>query len=811
MISQYQTVLRPRCALYFAFLIFVLIALPTSAAGQGSVANQGVGTVRVMGDPVDVSQEFLKSEDTYFVGSKVTAFDTATGKGSLQWQRNMRRTFFSFNKMDRTLTPDKNNEFPPEYDENPTLPFLVEFVTPRTIRLRINTSSDPIRDEPSLMLVGNPPKDNSWKVEQDDKSITYRSTEGSLTIVKDPWEIQIRDKAGKLLTTTQNINITRGSFSAPLPFSFIRRAEDFGRQMAAAFRLSPDEKIFGLGESFTRLNKRGQKIIVAARDGMGVQTSLLYKPIPFFMSSNGYGMFLHTSTPLTMDIGNSFDQSNIIYLGDGSLDCFIFLGEPKDILSEYTALTGRSPVPPLWSFGFWMSRITYKAEDEVREVAAKLRQNRIPTDVIHLDTGWFETDWRSDYKFSTTRFHDPAKMIADLKRDGFHISLWQYTYFTRKNSLYPEIVNNGLAVRNPGGLAPDEDATLDFSNPATVKWYQDKLAGLLKLGVGAIKVDFGEGAPYNGLYASGRTGLYEHNLYPLRYNKAVADITKQITGESIIWARSAWAGSQRYPLHWGGDAENTNSAMAAELRGGLSFGLSGFTYWSHDAGGFVEKAPRELYRRWLGFSVLTSHSRAHGAPPREPWGYDPEFVDIFRRTVELKYQLMPYIIAQAKESSAHGYPMLRTLFFEFPNDPTSWFIEDEYMFGSDLLVAPLIEDGDTRRVYLPPGSWIDYQSGKVYAGAQWHQLTAGQVPVIVLAKDHTVIPHIAIAQSTAQMDWKNIELRVFSTDQGAASGLFALPDGNQQRLSLNSAGGGYALQSDPLAGQVKWKIMRVGK
>src|SRR5262245_44483073 len=178
MTSQYETVLRPRRALHFGFLMLVLITLTRSAAGQGSVANQGVGTVRVMGDPVDVSQEFLKSEDTYFVGSKVTAFDTASGKGSLQWQRNLRRTFFSFNKMDRTLTPDKNNEFPPEYDENPTLPFLVEFVTPRTIRLRINTSPDPIRDEPSLMLVGNPPKDNSWKVEQDDKSNTYRSAEG---------------------------------------------------------------------------------------------------------------------------------------------------------------------------------------------------------------------------------------------------------------------------------------------------------------------------------------------------------------------------------------------------------------------------------------------------------------------------------------------------------------------------------------------------------------------------------------------------------------------------------------------------------
>ena len=348
-----------------------------------------------------------------------------------------------------------------------------------------------------------------------------------------------------------------------------------------------------------------------------------------------------------------------------------------------------------------------------------------------------------------------------------------------------------------------------MSNPEAVKWYQSKLAALLKMGVGAIKVDFGEGAPVNGLYASGRTGLYEHNLYPLRYNKAVADITRETTGENIIWARSAWAGSQRYPLHWGGDAENTDSAMAAELRGGLSFGLSGFTYWSHDVGGFVDRAPRDLYRRWLAWGVLTSHTRAHGAPPREPWEYDEALTEDFRRALGLKYALMPYIIAQAKDSSARGFPMLRTLFFEYPEDPTSWTIDDEYMFGSNLLVAPLLESGEGRRVYLPPGEWIDYQTGMTYAGARWHQINAGQIPVVLLVKDHSVIPHVRVAQSTADIDWKNIELRVFSTDNSVtASGLFALPDGDVQSLKLTAPAGTYTLQSDPLRGRVKWEVTR---
>jgi alpha-D-xyloside xylohydrolase len=763
---------------------------------------------QVLNDPVDVSQDFQRMEQVYFVGSRVEEFDPATGQGSLQWDRYLRSTTLSFNKIDVGLGRGQATEFPgTEYDRDPSLPFSITFISPRTVRLRFNTRPAPIADAPSLMLVGNPPRDNSWKVEQTAEAVTWTSAYGRVRLVKAPWHVEFYDGAGRLLTRTQNMGDPHTYFT-PVPFSFIRRARDLSRRTAATFELAHDEKIFGCGESFTRLDKRGQKLNAWTRDAMGVQNEFMYKPIPFFMSSRGYGMFVHTSAPVTFDFGKTYDRHNVIYSADESLDIFVFLGSPKHMLSEYTQLTGRSPVPPLWSFGFWMSRITYKSEDEVRDVALKLRRYRVPSDVIHLDTGWFETDWRSNYQFSAARFRDPAKMIADLKRQGFHVSLWQYTYFTPKNELYPEIVSRGYAVKDEGGQLPFEDAVLDMSNPEAVGWYQAKLAALLKMGVGAIKVDFGEGAPLNGLYASGRTGLYEHNLYPLRYNKAVADITRETTGENIIWARSAWAGSQRYPLHWGGDAENTDSAMAAELRGGLSFGLSGFTYWSHDVGGFVDRAPRDLYRRWLAWGVLTSHTRAHGAPPREPWEYDEALTEDFRRALGLKYALMPYIYAQAKDSSARGFPMLRTLFFEYPEDPTSWTIDDEYMFGSNLLVAPLMESGEGRRVYLPPGEWIDYQTGKSYAGERWHQINAGRIPVVLLVKDHSVIPHVKVAQSTADIDWENVELRVFSTDDAAASGLFALPDGGVQSLNLTAPAGAYALQADPLRGRVKWQVTR---
>jgi alpha-D-xyloside xylohydrolase len=768
----------------------------------GGVAAQ------VLNDPVDVSQEFQKMEPVYFVGSKVAGFDAATGRGSLQWDRYLRSTTLSFNKIDVTLGKGRGTEFPgTEYDQDPVLPFSITFVSPRTVRLRFSTHGDFPRDADSVMLAGPVPTDRSWRVEQTADAITWTSANGRVKLIKNPWHVEFYDAAGRLLTRTQNAG-DPATYFTPIPFSFVRRASDLARLTAATFELQHGEKIFGCGESFTRLDKRGQRVNAWTRDAMGVQNELMYKPIPFFLSSNGYGMFVHTSAPVTFDFGKTYDSHNAIYTGDENLDIFVFLGEPKDILSEYTALTGRSPVPPLWSFGFWMSRITYKSEEEVRDVAAKLREHRVPADVIHLDTGWFETDWRSNYQFSKSRFKDPAKMISDLKKQGFRVSLWQYTYFTPKNELYPEIVSNGYEVKNLGGSLPFEDAVLDMSNPAAVKWYQSKLAALLKMGVGAIKVDFGEGAPVNGQYASGRSGWYEHNLYPLRYNKAVADITRETTGENIIWARSAWAGSQRYPLHWGGDAENTDSAMAAELRGGLSFGLSGFTYWSHDVGGFVNKAPRDLYRRWLAWGVLTSHTRAHGAPPREPWEYDEALTEDFRRALGLKYSLMPYILAQAKDSSARGWPMLRALFFEYPNDPTSWTVDDEYMFGSDLLVAPLLESANARRVYLPPGDWIDYQTGKAYAGERWQQIEAGQIPVVLLVRNHAVVPHVKVAQSTDDIDWKNVELRVFGTDNAAASGRFALPNGNVQTLSLTGSAAGYVLQNDPLRGQVKWQVTR---
>lgn len=787
----------------FCILAIAFPVISTIAAGPAPVT---------LNTPVDITGDFRAAENFYYLADQLAAFDPATRTGKITYQRAQLAAKHAFDNDLMALSPCKPNEFPEnEYAANPSLPFSIDFVSPRALRIKMTSGPQIHAPQPEIMLAGPVPQDNSWKYEKISGGHRYISAAGSVTLIENPWHIEIRDASGKLLTKTDHTVDNKSSFTPTMPFAFVRRTADYSRSYNAAFTLSPGEKIFGCGESFTSLDKRGQKIVLWTDDANGVESQEIYKPIPFFMSSRGYGMFIHTTTPITCDFGNTFNGINSLMVGDDELDLFVFLGSPKEILNEYTALTGKSPMPPLWSFGLWMSRCTYDKETQVREIAAKLRAEKIPCDVLHLDTGWFETDWQCDYEFSKTRFKDPKKMLADLKEDGFRICCWQLPYFVPKNQLFPELVSNNLVVRDGKGNLPYEDAVLDFSNPKTVEWYQGKLAGLLNQGVSAIKVDFGEAAPLNGIWANGRTGFYEHNYFPLRYNKAVAEITKKITGDNIIWARSAWAGSQRYPLHWGGDAESTDAGMAAELRGGLSFGLSGFTFWSHDVGGFtataVDNMDKDLFLRWLAFGMLTSHSRCHGIAPKEPWLYGQEFMDKFRTIDEMKYKLLPYVYAQAKDSSEHGLPVLRALFVEFPNDPGAWNVDDEYLFGSQMLVAPLMHKGETSRdVYLPAGTWIDYQTGKAYTGG-WQKITAGEIPVILLVRDGSVIPHIALAQSTAQMDWSKIELQVFAKDATTAKGQVFLPGDNAaHELTVTKSGNAFKLNNDPLAGKAAWKI-----
>ena len=783
--------------------------LPMAAVAQ---IQTSAGVQYLQCQAKDMSGEFSDLSNTYFLADSLAGFDLNKGEGLLNWKRYRLAPRQAFNLNGYQPVRMKMLDFPDtQYDNDPNLKIRIQKIDDRTLRITVFTSPiEPKMDEANdpmfspEFISGNFGNGNArmgkgrWNTSASAQSIIYKNGNGELEIQKYPFRLILRDAKGKILTQTRHIIDNDSTQVKLLPFNFIKRGSDNSRSINPVFMLSPGERIYGCGESFTSLNKVGQKVNISVVDPQGPETDGMYKPVPFYFSNRGYGIFMHTSAPTTADFGASYIGAQRLFMGDETMDFFVFFGEPKEILDKYTNVTGKSPMLPLWTFGTWMSRISYFSQKEGLEIAHQLRANRIPADVIHFDTGWFGVDWQCDYEFAKDRFKDPVGMLKTLKKEGFHTCLWQLPYFTPKNRYFHELVEGGMAVRNANGTLNYEDAVLDLSNQKTVSWYQDKIAHLIRQGVGVIKCDFGEAAPYDGLYASGKTGFYEHNLYPLRYNKALWEAVKANSAdhEGVIWARSAWAGSQRFPLHWGGDAatnEIGSVGMLGDLRGGLSFGLSGFSFWSHDMGGFVTQSPDDLYRRWLPFGFLSSHTRAHGAPPTEPWLISKDFTDAFRANAEMKYQLMPYVYAQAKDCSEKGLPMVRALFVEFPHDAGAWLVEDEYMYGSQLLVAPLLESGSSRTVYLPKGKWIDYQSGKVYEGgyqeisiptaqevkayaeASGSATVSQPLPCIILVKDGSLIPQVPVAQSTDKINWSKLSMRTFKADAAECVGYLYLP------------------------------------
>ena len=763
--------------------------LPMAAVAQ---IQTSAGVQYLQCQAKDMSGEFSDLSNTYFLADSLAGFDLNKGEGLLNWKRYRLVPRQAFNLNGYWPVRMKMLDFPDtQYDNDPNLRIKVQKIDNRTLRVTIFTSPiEPKMDDANdpmfspefiAQQTGEQAKNGRgrWNVKATDQAIVYKNNNGSLEIQKYPFRIVLRDGQGKLLTQTRHIIDNDSTQVKLLPFNFIKRGSDNSRSINPVLMLSPNERIYGCGESFTSLNKVGQKVQISVVDPQGPETDGMYKPVPFYFSNRGYGIFMHTSAPTTADFGASYIGAQRLFMGDETMDFFIFFGEPKDVLNAYTDVTGKSPMLPLWTFGTWMSRITYFSQEEGLDIARKLRANKIPSDVIHFDTGWFGVDWQCDYEFAKDRFKDPVAMLKSMKKDGFHTCLWQLPYFTPKNRYFRELVDGGMAVHNGNGTLSYEDAVLDLSNPKTVAWYQGKIANLIKQGVSAIKCDFGEAAPYDGIYARGKTGFYEHNLYPLRYNKALWQAVRDNTPdhEGVIWARSAWAGSQRYPLHWGGDAatnEIGSVGMLGDLRGGLSFGLSGFSFWSHDMGGFVTKSPDDLYRRWLPFGFLSSHTRAHGAPPTEPWLISESFTKAFRQSAEMKYKLMPYVYAQAKDCSERGLPMVRALLVEFPDDPGAWFVEDEYMFGSQILVAPMLETGKSRTVYLPRGKWIDYQTGKVYEGG-YQTIPTAEIPCVILVKDGSLIPHVPVAQNTGDIKWDKVELKAYKADATKCTGLLFRP------------------------------------
>jgi len=521
-----------------------------------------------------------------------------------------------------------------------------------------------------------------------------------------------------------------------------------------SFECKADECFAGTGERFTKMDLSGHTFFLKNQDGQGVNNRRTYKNIPFYLSSRMYGTFYHTCAHSKLSLADCSTRSVEFLSNQALLDVFIIAGDSvEEILRGYRDLTGYPSMPPLWSFGTWMSRMTYFSADEINKICDRMRAEHYPCDVIHLDTGWFKTDWLCEWKFNEERFPDPKGFVQGLKKKGYRVSLWQLPYVAEKAEQINEAKDNDYIApltkkqesEGSNFSTLDYAGTIDFTYPKATEWYKGLLKELLDMGVSCIKTDFGENIHMDAQYKGMKPELL-NNLYALLYQKAAYEITKEITGDGIVWARAAWAGCQRYPIHWGGDSCSSWDGMAGSLKGGLHFGLSGFAFWSHDVPGF-HTLPNfmnsivkdDVYMRWTQFGVFSSHIRYHGTNKREPWHY-PAIAPMIKKWWKLRYKLIPYIIEQSKKATKTGFPILRALIFHHPEDKLCWHIDDEYYFGDDFLVAPVMNSENRRDVYLPEGKWVNFFTGKRYEGKQWlHNLEVPLEEMPVYVRENTSI------------------------------------------------------------------------
>ncbi|MFC9973089.1 alpha-xylosidase [Spirillospora sp. NPDC127200] len=602
-------------------------------------------------------------------------------------------------------------------------------------------------------------------------------------------KVEVTEEAATLTSGALTVRVDRGRWgvdflaegrrltgSGPKGMAVIDT--DDGHYVREQLDLGVDHHVYGLGERFGPLVKNGQSVDIWNADG-GTASEQAYKNVPFFLTDAGYGVFVNHPGRVSFEVASEAVARAQFSVPGQSMEYFVIYGPtPREILRKYTALTGRPARLPDWSYGLWLSTSFTTDYDEatVTSFIDGMAERDLPLSVFHFDCFWMREYQWCDFEWDPRVFPDPPGMLRRLKERGLRVCVWINPYIGQRSPLFAEAAALGHLLRRPDGGVWQWDlwqpgcAVVDFTSPEARRWYAGKLDALLEMGVDCFKTDFGERIPTDVVYHDGSDPERAHNYYTHLYNRTVFDLLRERRGEgeAVVFARSATAGGQQFPVHWGGDCESTFEAMAESLRGGLSLGMSGFGYWSHDIGGFEGTPDAGLFKRWIAFGMLSSHSRLHGSHSyRVPWLFDEEAVEVLRRFTRLKMRLMPYLAGAARQAHQDGLPMMRAMVLEFPDDPACPHLERQYMLGDDLLVAPVFSPEGEVSYYVPEGVWTHYLTGERVTGGRWVREHHGYDSVPLLVRPGAVVPEGAVADRPDYDHAAGVTLRVYELPDGA--------------------------------------------
>ncbi len=593
------------------------------------------------------------------------------------------------------------------------------------------------------------------QLQTDASRSVLRAGTGELSIGHDPLCFEFRHH-GRIAQRSP----TDGHFVRRFRLPPIARVDD---GFLVSLELGHETSVYGLGEKWGRLDRRGQLLRSWNADSLGVNSELSYKNAPFAWSPDGWGVFVHTPAAVTHAVGYApwSQRSYVLFVEEGGLDLFLLAGtDGADLIGAYTGLTGRAPAPPLWSHGVILSRAYYRTADEILAVAHEVRRREMPCDVITFDgRAWQDTRTRFGFEWDSTRYPDPRAVIAELKALDFHVCVWEYPLVSVENPLFAEMAERGWLLTDkrtgkaarhrwdpePFGpvLTPLPDSGIvDFTHPEAYAWWRDRHRDLFEIGVDMIKADFGEQVDLQMCASDGSEGNELHNVYALLYNRCVYEAAQLFCPSgAFLFSRAAWSGQQRYPSQWGGDPQADWGGLAASLRGGLSWGLTGGPFYATDVGGFYgDTRDPVLYARWMQAAVYSAHMRLHGVGAREPWSYGPEAEAVARSALALRYRLLPCLREAVLDATRTGLPVQRAMVLARPAERACWGFESQFFFGDRLLVAPCLSPDGRVEVWLPEGDWCRFPSGASFEGGRLHRLELALHETAVFAPRGVEIP-----------------------------------------------------------------------